>query len=333
MFKHRLIPYAVLTAGLLVAGGASAQSMSSIDAREAYQQDRIQDGRRDGALTRGETARLEQGQARIDRYQARAESNGVVSPGERQHLDGMLDRQGRAISRDEHNNQRADGGRAGWNDGGNGWDRGRDGWDHREGMNRDRDGGRNGWDRGRDDHREGMNRDRDGWNRGGDRGRDGWDHREGMNRDNDGHHNGWDRAGGQPGFGGQSHQPGMQNAGGQYGGHQYGGGQYGQPANGGYQQPHMQNISGQPGQPNYGGFRQGGTQQGGTQYGQPNHGTATSQYTRAGSYTPNQGAAVSQYARTNTSMPPVAADPRQAAPVRTVSAGGGGRSFSGGTHR
>src|SRR5882762_9670723 len=124
MSKHRLIPYAVLTAGLLVAGGASAQSMSGIDAREAYQQDRIQDGRRDGSLTRGEAARLNQGEQRIERYEAHARADGVVTPGERQRLDGMLDRQGRQIYQQSHDNQRAWGGRDGdrrdgWSDGRN----------------------------------------------------------------------------------------------------------------------------------------------------------------------------------------------------------------------
>jgi len=152
MSKLRHIPYAMLTAGLFAAGGASAQSMYSVDAREAYQQDRIQDGRRDGALTRGETYRLEQGEQRINRYEAHARADGVVTPGERQRLDGMLDREGRSINRESHDNQRAWGGREGWNDGRNGWndgrhngwDRGRDGGDRREGMNRDNDGRHNG---------------------------------------------------------------------------------------------------------------------------------------------------------------------------------------------
>jgi hypothetical protein len=318
MLKLRPIPFAVLAAGLFATGGASAQSMSSIDAREAYQQDRIQDGRRDGALTRGETYRVEQGEQRIERYEAHARADGVVTPGERQRLDGMLDREGRQIYQQSHDNQRAWGGRdgdrhEGWNDGRNGWDRGRDGWD------RGRDGG---------DHREGMNRDNDGRHNGWDRGRDGGDHREGMNRDNDGRRNGWDRAGGTPGYGGQPHQPGMpggmQNASGQQGGGQYGGGhsgwanngggmqpgmqnggQYGRPANGGAPQGGMQNISGQAGRPNYGGFQQGGMQ----------------------NVQPNRGAAANQYARTNTYMPPASASaPRQATPVRTVS---GGRSYGG----
>jgi hypothetical protein len=184
----RTIPYAALSASLLFAGGASAQSMRSIDAREDYQQDRIDQGIRDGSLTRGEADRLERGEQRILRYEERARADGSVSPYERQRLDNMLDREGRAIGRDERNGQRADGG--GWGDR-NG---GRDGW------GRDRDGG---WGRDRDWRADGRgwgDRDRDGgWGRDRDRnfaGRDGWG-RDGWGRDrdnwNNGNHTGWDR--------------------------------------------------------------------------------------------------------------------------------------------
>ena len=48
MSKLRSLPYAVLAVSLLTAGGASAQSMWSVDQREAQQQQRINEGRRDG---------------------------------------------------------------------------------------------------------------------------------------------------------------------------------------------------------------------------------------------------------------------------------------------
>ncbi len=170
----RTIPYAVLSAGLLAAGGASAQSMGSIDAREANQQERIEQGRADGQLTRGETRRLEQGEQRIDRYEARARADGVVTPQERQRLDGMLNRESHDIYQQSHDNQRADD--RGWGrDGRDGWGHDRDadgrdggdgGFDHRDGTaaaiamaattaNRvgDRDNGRYGGNR---DHRDGR---------------------------------------------------------------------------------------------------------------------------------------------------------------------------------
>jgi len=143
MSKFRTIPFAALSATLLAAGGASAQSMSSIDAREAYEQREIDRGIRDGSLTPGEAARLERGMDRIGRYEDRARADGRVSPYERQRLDGMLDREQRSIYRETHDGQRADG--RGWGDRG-GWRHDRDGWGREAGWNRDRDG----WDRGRD---------------------------------------------------------------------------------------------------------------------------------------------------------------------------------------
>ena len=165
MFKLSSLPYAVLTVGLLAAGSASAQSMWSIDQREASQEQRIRAGVRDGSLTRGEAYRLQQNDNRIDRYEARARSDGVVTSSERQRLDGMLDRQSRAI-----HNERTDGQRA---YGHNGWgDRdGHGGWDHNRGNQYGWNGhheNHNGWDGNRGNHY-------------------GWDN-------NRGNHNGWDQA-------------------------------------------------------------------------------------------------------------------------------------------
>lgn len=220
MTKLRSLPYAVLTFSLLAAGGASAQSMSSIDAREAQQQQRIANGVRDGSLTRGETYRLEQGERRIDQYEARARADGHVSGYERQRLDGMLDRESREIHQ-----QRTDGQRAGWNGNegrGGGWDRGgRDGWD-RNGQQHGWNSadGRGGWQNG--EHQPG------GWNQGG------WNQ---GNANHGGNPGGWNQGGwnghapgtpstpttptsGQPG--GWSHNGG-QGGGGQAGGGQAGG--------------------------------------------------------------------------------------------------------------
>lgn len=151
MSRFRTLPYAVLTMSLLAAGGASAQSMWSIDQREASQQDRIDAGRRDGSLTRSEAARLQQGEQRINRYEARARADGVVTPAERQRLDGMLDRESRQIHNERTDGQRAGGQRTGGYDRGNGWDRGnhygerdnRNAWSH--GNPDGNRGNHNGW--------------------------------------------------------------------------------------------------------------------------------------------------------------------------------------------
>jgi hypothetical protein len=146
----------VLSGSLLVGGGAYAQSMSSIDQRQDYQQDRIERGIRDGQITSGEARRLEQGERAIDRAQARARADGVVTSQERARIDRMTDRESRDIYRESHDNQRANGNGSGGRDG---WGRDRDAWNH--GGDRNRDGGNNGGDR-----------DRNAWNHGGDRDRD-----------------------------------------------------------------------------------------------------------------------------------------------------------------
>src|SRR3954469_20524027 len=143
MSKLRLIPYAVLTAGSMVAAsGAYAQSMYDINQRQDVQQDRIDRGVRDGQITRSEQYRLEQGERQIDRAQSRAMADGHVTPQERARIDRMTDRESREIYQQSHDRQQS-------------WDRGQ------------------GW--GRTDNREGW-RDHDGWNRGG-------DHREADRRD------------------------------------------------------------------------------------------------------------------------------------------------------
>ena len=179
MFTLRRLPYAVLAAGLFAAGGASAQSMWSIDQREASQEQRIRAGIRDGSLTRSEASRLIQNDHRIDRYEARAKSDGVVTHAERQRLDSMLDRQGRAI-----HNERTDGqrryGQDGW--GHNGWG---NNWGHNSSGHGD---GHGGWDRDRGGHY--------GWN-GGNGNHGGWDNNRGNHYgwdNNRGNHNGWNQA-------------------------------------------------------------------------------------------------------------------------------------------
>src|SRR5215475_4656624 len=165
MSKLRLIPYAVLTVGGLIAasGAANAQSMYDINQRQDYQQDRIERGVRDGQITRSEQARLEQGERAIDRAQSRAMADGHVSPQERANIDRMVDRENRQIYQQSHDRQQAWDRGQGWGrtDGNpnNGWhDRdGRGGWGNRDADRRDwgRDNGRYGGF----DHRDADRRD------------------------------------------------------------------------------------------------------------------------------------------------------------------------------
>lgn len=182
MSKFRFIPYAVLTAGgvLAASGAANAQPMYEINQRQDYQQNRIEQGVRRGQISRSEAARLEQGERAIDYAQRRASADGRVTSEERARLDRMANREGREIFQQSHDRQQS-------------WDRGQDcgrtdgrahdGWNDRDGSGRGGDN-RGGWghrdadrrDWGRDHNNGSWNqgRDHNGWNHSGNRGNGGW---------------------------------------------------------------------------------------------------------------------------------------------------------------
>jgi uncharacterized membrane protein YebE (DUF533 family) len=91
--------------------GLSAVSMAQtpgINRRERCEQNRIRQGVRSGELTRREAERLRAEQFRIRAYEARAKSDGSLTRRERYRLDHMLDRAGRDIYRQKHDNQDRD---------------------------------------------------------------------------------------------------------------------------------------------------------------------------------------------------------------------------------
>lgn len=90
---------AALTASIAAAGTATPR----VNHRQVRQQERIAQGVRSGELTRGETARLEAGQAHVQNVKARAKADGVVTPAERAHMEHAQDRQSRHIYRMKHN--------------------------------------------------------------------------------------------------------------------------------------------------------------------------------------------------------------------------------------
>ncbi|MBI4643779.1 MAG: hypothetical protein HY743_08690, partial [Deltaproteobacteria bacterium] len=99
--------------------------------REAYQEQRIQQGIDSGALTPGEARYLNREQARIDRAEERMKADGYLSFRERQRLNQMQNHASRDIYRLEHNNRTTagyNGDQAGWHGNNRGWDRGNYGW-------------------------------------------------------------------------------------------------------------------------------------------------------------------------------------------------------------
>lgn len=82
-----------------------AASAPTPDQRDAAQQKRIEQGQQNGSLNARETARLERGQARSARIQARAGKDGQIGEAEQARIDQNQDHQSRRIVRQKHDAQ------------------------------------------------------------------------------------------------------------------------------------------------------------------------------------------------------------------------------------
>lgn len=74
-----------------------------VDARQANQQQRINQGVASGQLTGREAANLERGQVRVQRIENRAKSDGVVTAGERVRLQRAQNVESAKIYNKKHN--------------------------------------------------------------------------------------------------------------------------------------------------------------------------------------------------------------------------------------
>jgi hypothetical protein len=99
---------AMLLAPLVTASAATAprQHRRGIEARQRYQDRRIEQGERSGALTYRESERLERQEARIERQEDRFRtSGGQFTPRERARIQRELNRESRQIYRQKHDRQ------------------------------------------------------------------------------------------------------------------------------------------------------------------------------------------------------------------------------------
>jgi len=85
---------------------ASSQRMQADVQRNVNQQSRIEQGVKSGALTDREAARLERGQARDNRMEARAGADGKVGAREQRRIQKAENRQSRRIQREKHDAQK-----------------------------------------------------------------------------------------------------------------------------------------------------------------------------------------------------------------------------------
>jgi len=81
----------------------SSQRMQADVQRNINQQSRIEQGVQSGALTNKEASKLERGQARVDRSEARAGSDGRIGPREQARTQHQENTQSKQIFRDKHN--------------------------------------------------------------------------------------------------------------------------------------------------------------------------------------------------------------------------------------
>ena len=91
--------------GSTVASLGAAQAYDGIDANQASQARRIEEGRRSGQLSGREYHALKAEQARIADHERRAKADGYVSPQERAQLSREQDAASSHIRQLKHNNE------------------------------------------------------------------------------------------------------------------------------------------------------------------------------------------------------------------------------------
>jgi len=85
---------------------ASSQRMQADVQRNINQERRIEQGVKSGQLTNREVGKLERGQAKVDRAEARAGADGHVGAGEQRGIQKAENRQSRRIAREKHDAQK-----------------------------------------------------------------------------------------------------------------------------------------------------------------------------------------------------------------------------------
>jgi len=88
---------------------ASSQRMQQAVQRDINQEQRIDNGIKDGQLTNKEVSRLERGQAHVDAKEFRAGRDGHVSAGEAASIDKAQDKQSARIHKLRHNDTKRHG--------------------------------------------------------------------------------------------------------------------------------------------------------------------------------------------------------------------------------
>jgi hypothetical protein len=84
---------------------ASSQRMQADVQRNVNQESRIEQGVKSGQLTNREVGKLENGQSKVDRAEARAGANGHVGKREQQNVQNAENQQSKRIYKQKHDKQ------------------------------------------------------------------------------------------------------------------------------------------------------------------------------------------------------------------------------------
>ena len=98
---------AAMIAAFALPAVAQTQSTPRIDQRQQNQERRIEQGEKSGALNQKEAARLEKGQARVQKMETKAMADGKVTKTEAHRIEKAQDRQSKKIYRQKHDAQTA----------------------------------------------------------------------------------------------------------------------------------------------------------------------------------------------------------------------------------
>ena len=103
--KYRMFIVNGLLFSFLAGVTAQAALAGEVKNKEENQQDRIAQGVKSGELTKGEAARLEKGEAKIEADREKALSDGKLTPKEKAKLNREESRQSKKIYTAKHNSK------------------------------------------------------------------------------------------------------------------------------------------------------------------------------------------------------------------------------------
>jgi len=97
-----------LTAGAVFTLPVLAQNTADVVQRDVNQQQRIENGVQSGQLSTKETAKLEKGEANIDKMEQRALSDGKMTNAEKQRIEAAQNKESQTIARAKSNSVTGD---------------------------------------------------------------------------------------------------------------------------------------------------------------------------------------------------------------------------------